>query len=140
MNTIIANRIELPKFARRPDIDKEGDFGEDSFSAFQKIMPEILNYLHKELERSFNDSDIFFLHEKEGFPLRDDITGDYYISDTIYDGDEEVYELNIMFHCLCNDNVARMDSNDYVSMEMIVYLKTKTGDIEYEPEFQKAAI
>ncbi len=36
--------------------------------------------------------------------------------------------------------LARIDSNDYVSMEMIVYLNTETGDIEYEPEFQNAAI
>ena len=141
---ICAKLISLPAFARKPDVEIEEDGGKESYEAFQPFSEEIFTHLHKELERSFNDPEIFFMNEDDGLPLKRDITGEYYVSDTTYEGGQfhegGTHVMWVMLHCLCNETAARGDDRDYISMEMIVYLPKLKSEIEYEPEFQSAAI
>jgi hypothetical protein len=144
MDHIHAKKVELPSFARVPDVELDDDGGKESFEAFQPFLDKIYKHLDKELERSFNDPEIFFLNEDDGLPLRKDVTGEYYVSDITYElgefHDGGTFVMWVMLHCLCNEAEARGEDRDYVSMEMIVYLPKTTLELEYEPEFQSAAI
>ena len=141
---IHAKKVDLPSFARVPDVDLDEEGGKESFKAFQPYLDNVYSHIDGELERSFNDPEIFFLNEEDGFPLRRDVTGEYYVSDTKYQigqfHDGGTFVMWIVLHCLCNAAEARGEDRDYVSMEMIVYLPRQTMEVEYEPEFQSAAI
>ena len=141
---IQAKIISVPEYARKPDVNLDDVEAKEAFNTFKPLMDSILSYLHNELERSFNDPNLFFLNQEDGFPLRKDITGEYYISDTCYEGDTynapDTFNLTIMFHCLANEQASRGDDKDYVSMEMLVSLNRSTGELEYEEEFGNAAI
>lgn len=141
MEKIVAKKIDLPPFAREPIIDIDDEGGEEARRAFEPFFNEILEHIHKELERSFNDPNLFFLNEEEGFPLRNAITGEYYIADISYEYDfEDEYSMWINLHCLCNENEAPDDNRDYVCMEMGIYLDRTSNELSYEEEFTNSAI
>ena len=143
MQPISAKRIETPAYGRQFTIEVDPDGGQESQDAFATHLDSVLVEVDRRLEVEFNDPDRFFLDEQAGFPLRANITGEYYVSVMTYVEDDETYDLSILLHCLGCDSLPSDGENedfDYVGMEMGVYIDKVSGELSYESAFQTSAI
>lgn len=125
------------------EVEIEPDDGEASHLAFASQLDRVLHQIGDMLEASFNNPDIFFVDHDSGFPLRAEVTGEYYISSLTYNGGDESHELWILLYCLGTlgrEWDGKEPNFDYVSMEMIVYLDKASGELSYEEHFTSAAI
>src|SRR5579871_5979155 len=140
LSRLVVKEVRRPRWARRPIVDKEGAEGRAAFRAFAPHWKAIRQHIHKEWERTVNDPEMVFLSEEEGFPVKSELSGKYYYSDRSYGcrsfRGRDCYELVVMVHCLG----AQVPADDYLGLEMRVYLWKDTGDLEFEPEFQSEAI
>ena len=134
--TVVARRIPTPAYARI----FETDGPPEAMEAFSGLLTTVLEQAHTRLQESFDDPDIFFLDDAGGFPLRREITGEYYVGDVSYEDAEEDFELWLNLRCLERTGRGPLSDRDYVGMEMIVYLGKATGQLNYEPHFQSSSI
>ena len=143
MSYVNSQKVNIPSYSRALDIELDEDGGEESFEAFQIYLDVVYKHIDKELERTFNDPDIFDLDD-EGFPLKRDITGEYYVSCMSFsktsDYKNGAYIMYITSHSLCNEVEACGEDRDYLSLEMVVYLVISNSEVEFEPNFSWAAI
>lgn len=140
-----AKRIEVPSYARQPTIDvDEDEGGAKSLSAFKPRLPLILEALGIKLEREFNDPEIVFLDPDDGFPVKEELSGEYYLSDTSYFGDDDDHTAMIMLHCLGKEAQTPTEGQeadfDYLGMEMTLYLSKETGEVSYDEHFTSSSI
>ncbi len=141
---LTARRIDRPAYAGEADVEIEDDEGgQESHDAFQPHVDAILQRLHRMLERELNDPDRVFLDESEGFPVKSELSGEYYAGDTSYHGDDDCHVMSIMLNCLEKKGGQWGDNppvDDYLGMEMVVYLDRKTGEVTTEDYFNKSVI
>ncbi len=86
------------------------------------------------IQKEFNDPEIFFLDEEDGFPLRARVSGEYYLGDRFYQSEDGEHMMSVSLHCL--DHIGE----DYVGMEMFVYLSDGQSEPTFETHFQSSVI
>ena len=143
MDHLRAQRIDRPSYARNPDVEIDEDGGQESYEAFKAHLEAVLERLHGKLEKEFNDPEIVFLDEAGGFPVKSELTGEYYIGDTSYYSDEKHHQLMIMFRCLEKTGrewAGSPPDHDYLGLEMCVYIDRETGEITDDGAFTSSSI
>ena len=130
--TIKAQQVDLPGGACEPLIDCED--GLEAQEAFRRFDGPIQLRLLEKLEIEINDPDIFFEDEADGFPLRAQVSGRFYLGDRFYETEDDEHTMSIMLNCL--DHAGE----DYVGMEMLVYLSPSQSEPQFEEHFQSSSI
>ena len=102
--------------------------------ALQPRLPELYATLQDRITDFANDPDRCFLDESEGFPLRHEIGGEYYIGSELYqlseDGEPLVW---VRVRCL-----EKGTGSDYLELEALVTLLA-TGELRFD-EFNTGVI
>ena|SRR5215207_4884390 len=129
---MIVTRIDPPAWApayERHVVEADGPDAERARTLAAPHLPAIWAELHGQIDAFVNDPERCLLHEAEGFPLRERVTGEYYIGTETYhgypadrDGAGASYELSIVARCLEHEwhPSQRQSGYDYLGLEAIV--------------------
>src|ERR1700730_8794233 len=101
---IEAKLLPKPNWAREVRLYVDSAEEEAGYRRIQERWHEIDPKLHQRIEEFFNDPHQAFLREEDGFPLRERLTGEYYIGDAgchHHDCDSRLgYYCSVMSRCL----------------------------------------
>ena len=142
-------RIEPPAWAPahgRHVAQVDGPHAQAAKVLAARHLPAIWAELHEQIEAFVNDSERCFLHESEGFPLRERLDGQYYVGSERYHGEEEggtvSHTLWIFVRCLEREwhPNQRQSGYDYLGLEAIVYLNPDGSGYTFDEGLSTSSI
>jgi hypothetical protein len=127
--------IPTPDWARKPKT-KVGADAQPAVELFETRMVEVREFLQKEVEDFVNDPDQCFLNEDDGFPVKERLSGQYYLSDIRYQKvfcyERIQYQMWVMIRCLENQWIANQTDFDYLGLEAILILSDDSEVLEFD--------
>jgi hypothetical protein len=112
------NRINLPSWAREPQVRSEG-IAADAMERLRAAREALLTAVHAEVSAYLTDPALMFDSADE-FPSAQRLTGDYYIGDEHYRLDTETgrYQVAVMARCLAHPLPSQTAPDDYLGLEV----------------------
>jgi hypothetical protein len=120
-------RIEVPSWARRPDVWLHGMRLSD-YHAIQQHRDRLLDAVHQEVELYLNANDLCFVADEDGFPNRSKMSGEYYIGSESYAAQAGLIWYQISVACRCLEKPVRTHQSDFDYLQLEVWLRCDPAD------------
>jgi len=144
LESITIRHIPPPAWARQPQIHFAGIDAKSGYISIKAHWNELFPQLEGLIGEYLNNPDLTFLNADDGFPAKDRLTGEYYVSDESCHTDvilgRPVCRLSVMFHCLEQPWLAGVEDLDYLELEALVLLWLDTGELEIDPGLNSSSI
>ncbi|MFA9455140.1 hypothetical protein ACERJO_00015 [Halalkalibacter sp. AB-rgal2] len=104
-----------------PSIEFYGGFNLKQYQDLTKRWNEMLLLVHKELLNYINDNDLCFDSGEDVFPLRNKLTGNYYIDSVSYSKHVNPMGFQIMIKTRLTENLQNGKEDDYLGLDVTLF-------------------